>query len=299
MTTHLRKEILIDLFNLPLLPDKRNTLDAYMDIPHNFYIPDGKNTRLMDCVERQEFRRQTIDNNKGFVLQIPYLEHAFGTLYYVIDKQNGHMMGIIDDHLQSIDCDAQLEPFDLGQLSQMITTLEQKRQGFNDSSVPADDVCNNRIWYPSTLQDFRSFDSLKELQYDGNILMSKERSGLYNDQIKVILEMAESYNVFSRCIYFNPKMTEKYQNTNRYTKYYTDIIRQIDIYLQEYQLKCTKQGLPLVPAPSYLPNMYELGHSDVRQIDNRASTEVRRVENKMMVIMQEHQEREQNKHITL
>ena len=204
-------------------------------------------------------------------------------------------MGIIDDQLQSIDCGTKLESFDLGQLSQMITTLEQKRQGFNDSSVSADDVCNNRMWYPSTLQDFRSFDSLKELQYDGNILTSKERSGLYNDWIKVILEMAESYNVFSRCIYFNLEMTEKYQNnTDRYTKYYTNIIRQIDIYLQEDQLKCTKQGLPLVPAPSYLPNMYELGHSDVRQIDNRTSTEVRRVENEMMVIMQEHQKREQH-----
>ena len=106
--------------------------------------------------------------------------------------------------------------------------------------------------------------------------------------------MAESYNIFSRCIYFNPEMTEKYQNnTDRYIKYYTDIIRQIDIYLQEDQLMCTKQGLPLVPAPSYLPNMHELGHSNVRQIDDRASTKIRRVKNKMLVIMQEHQEREQ------
>ena len=128
---------------------------------------------------------------------------------------------------------------------------------------------------------------MKELWYDGNILMSEERSGLYNDHIKVILGMAESYNIFSRCIYFNLEMTEKYQNnTDRYIKYYTNIIRQIDIYLQEDQLKHTKQGFPLVPAPSYLPNMYELGHSDVRQIDGRASTEVRRVENEMMVIMQ-------------
>ena len=219
----------------------------------------------------------------------------FGTLYYVIDKQNGHMMSIIDNQIQSIDCGAQMEPFNLGQLSQKITTLEQKRQGFNDSSVSADDVYNNRMWYPSTPQDFRSFDSLKELWYDGNILTSKERSGLYNNHIKVILEMAQSYNVFSRCIYFNPEMREKYQNnTDRYIKYYTNIIRQINIYLQGDQLKCTKQGLLLVSAPSYLPNMYELGHSDVRQIDNRASTEVRRMENEMMVIMQEHQEREQH-----
>ena len=151
------------------------------------------------------------------------------------------------------------------------------------------------MWYPSTPQDFRSFDSLKELWYNGNILTSEERSGLYNDCIKVILEMAESYNIFSRCMYFNLEMTEKYQNnTDRYTIYYTNKIRQIDIYLQEDQLKCTRQDLPLVPVPSYLPNMYELGHSDVRLIDNRASTEVRRVENEMMVIMQEHQEREQH-----
>ena len=126
------------------------------------------------------------------------------------------------------------------------------------------------------------------------MLTPEERSGLYNDHTKVILEMAESYNVFSRCIYFNPEMTEKYQtNTDRYIKYYTNIVRQIDIYLQEDQLMHTKQGFPLVPAPSYLPNMYELGHSDVRQIDDRVSTKIRRVENEMLVIMQEHQEREQ------
>ena len=56
-------------------------------------------------------------------------------MYYVIDKQNGHMMGIFNDQLQDIDCDAQMKPFNLAQLSCMITTLEQKRQGFNNSSV--------------------------------------------------------------------------------------------------------------------------------------------------------------------
>ena len=63
--------------------------------------------------------------------------------------------------------------------------------------------------------------------------------------------------------------------------------------MQEDQLKHTKLGFPLVPAPSYLPNMYDLGHSDVRKIDDIASTEVKQVENEMVVIMQEHQEKEQ------
>ena len=68
MAICLKKDISKDLFNLPPLPDERNALDTYMDVPHNFYIPDGKNTRLMDCVERREFEKQTIDNNEGFVL---------------------------------------------------------------------------------------------------------------------------------------------------------------------------------------------------------------------------------------
>ena len=54
IATHSKKEISIDLFNLPPLPDERNALDAYMDVPNNFYITDGKNTRLMDCIERRE-----------------------------------------------------------------------------------------------------------------------------------------------------------------------------------------------------------------------------------------------------
>ena len=150
MTTHSKKEILIDLFNLPPLPDERNALEAYMDVPHNVYLPDRKNTRLMDCVERREFERQTVDNNEGFVLQIPFLEHVFGMLYYVIDKQNSHMMGIIDDQLQDIDCGVQMEPFDLNHLGHMVVAWEQKRQGFNNSSVSTDTTDDNRMQYPST-----------------------------------------------------------------------------------------------------------------------------------------------------
>ena len=156
-------------------------------------------------------------------------------MYYVLDKQNGQMMGIFDDQLQDIDCDVQMKPFNLAQLNQMITTLEQKRQGFNDSSVSdkTDVAGNNRLQYPSTPKDFKSFDSLKELWYNGNMLMPEERSELYKDHTTVILEMAEAH-VFSRCIYFNLEMSEKYQsNINRYIRYYTNIIRQIDIFCRK------------------------------------------------------------------
>ena len=227
MATHSRKEISIDLFNLPPLPDERNALDAYMDVPNNFYIPNGMNTSIMDFVERREFERKTIDGNRGFVLQIPFLECAFGTTYYVVDKQKSHMMGIFNDKLEDINFDAQIKPFNLAQLSQMIATLKQRKQGFNDSSVSDNTNApnNNRLQCSSTPKEFKSFDSLKELQYDGNMLTPEERSGLYQDCTKVFLEMAEAYNVFSRCVYFNPEMADKYQsNIDRYIGYYTNII---------------------------------------------------------------------------
>ena len=56
---------------------------------------------------------------------------------------------------------------------------------------------------------------------------------------------------------------------------------------------CTRLGFPLVPVPTYLPNMYKLEHSNIRKIDGTASAEVRRVENEMMVIMEEYQEKDQ------
>ena len=58
----------------------------------------------------------------------------------------------------------------------------------------------------------------------------------------------------------------------------------------------TMLGFPLVPVPLYLPNMYELEQTSIRKIDDMASAEVRRVENEMMVIMEEHQEKA--KHFT-
>ena len=93
------------------------------------------------------------------------------------------MMGIFNDKLEDVDCDAQMKPSNLAQLSQMITTLEQRRQGFNDSSVSdnANAPSNKRLQYPSTPKQFKSFDYLKGLQYDGNMLTPKERSELYKD----------------------------------------------------------------------------------------------------------------------
>ena len=79
MTTLSQQNISIDLFNLLPLPDKRNIMDLYLGVPNNFYIPDVKNSRLLQLTQRREFERRTLDGNEGFVLEILFLESAFGT----------------------------------------------------------------------------------------------------------------------------------------------------------------------------------------------------------------------------
>ena len=103
MDTHLCKSVSIDLFNLPPLPDEQNKEELYMDVLYNYYIPDGKNSRLLDRTDRVEFDRETIGGNTGFKLEIPYLEYTFSTKYFVMDRITGRMMGIYDDKVEQID----------------------------------------------------------------------------------------------------------------------------------------------------------------------------------------------------
>ena len=58
-----------------------------------------------------------------------------------------------------------MKPFNLAQLSHTIATIEQCRQDFNESSLAgsvaghAEAPDNDRLQYPSTPKEFKTFDS--------------------------------------------------------------------------------------------------------------------------------------------
>ena len=218
MDTHSRKSVSIDLFNLPPLPDEHNTEESYMDVPYNYYIPDGKNSRLLDRTDRVEFDRETLDGNTGFQLKIPYLEHAFGTKYFIMDRITGSMMGIYDDKVEQIDLKGQLKPFNINQLDRVMHILGQRRLGLDTSSIPSDEIpeesqtgqSSNRMEYPSTPKQFNLFQEYKNVEHDGNMLTADQRTKVYEDRSKVIAEMAKAFYIFSRSIFFNPEMADQY-----------------------------------------------------------------------------------------
>ena len=233
MDTHSCKSVSIDLFNLPPLPDKQNKEESYMDMPYNYYIPDGKNSRLLDRTDRVEFDRETLDGNTGFQLEIPYLEHAFGTKYFIMDRVTGSMMGIYDDKVEQIDLKGQLKSFNIKQLDRVMHIIGQRRFGLDTSSILTDEIpedsqvgqSSNRMEYPSTPKQFNLFQEYKSIEHDCNMLTADQRTRVYEDRSKVIAEMADAFYIFSRSIFFNPEMAEQYNlSCDKYINYFMQIV---------------------------------------------------------------------------
>ena len=295
MDSRLHKSVLIDLFNLPPLPDEWDNEESYMDVPYNYYVPDGKNSRLLDRTDRVEFDRETLEGNTGFWLEIPYLEHAFGTKYFIMDRVTGSMMGIYDDKVEQIDLKGQLKPFNINQLDRVMHILGQRRLGLDTSSILTDEIpkdshvgqSSNRMEYPSTPKQFNLFQEYKNIKHDGNMLTAEQRTRVYEDRSKVIAEMANAFYIFSRSIFFNPEMAEQYNHSHdKYINYFMQIVCNIDIFLQEDQVMHTKAGFSLVPVPGYLPSGNDLEQTNADQIIQTANEEVTSTNREMQVIMQ-------------
>ena len=118
-----KSSVSIDLFNLPPLPDTRKHSTMICEIPNNFFVPDGKNTQLSKVVNTWTFDRLTPNGNEGVGVKIDYLEHAYGTRYYVIDKINGDINAIHDQSLELTEFKGRFSPFDLDDLEARVCRL--------------------------------------------------------------------------------------------------------------------------------------------------------------------------------
>ena len=205
------------------------------------------------------------------------------------------MMGIYDDKVEQIDLKGQLKPFNINQLNRVMHILGQRRLGFDTSSIPTDDIpeesqmcqSSNRMEYPSTPKQFNLFQEYKNVEHDGNMLTAYQRTRVYEDRSKVVAEMAKAFYIFSRSIFFNPEMAEQYNlSCNKYINYFSQIVQNINIFLQEDQLMCTKAGFSLVPVSGYLPNSNDLEQRNSDQITQTACDKVNLISREMQVIMQ-------------
>ena len=131
------------------------------------------------------------------------------------------------------------------------------------------------------------FQEYKNIEHNGNMLTAEQRTKEYEDRSKVIAEMADTFYIFSRSIFFNPEMAEQYNHSHdKYINYFMQIVQNIDIFLQEDQLMHTKAGFSLVPVPGYLPSSNDLEQTNTDQIIQTVNEEVTSTNKEMQEIMQ-------------
>ena len=142
----------------------------------------GKNSKISKVVSRQAFDRQTPDGNEGFVIEIQYLERAFCTNIYLIDKVTGSLFVVHDDHIESTGLCGSECVFDLQELEFNICELADRRNG-EDDSVAVErrvhtDPTNTKPLTLHLLQDHRQFQTIFLCMKIGKILHTKVNHSL-------------------------------------------------------------------------------------------------------------------------
>ena len=128
-----KSSVSIDLFNLPPLPDVRKHSTMICEIPNDFFVLDGKNTQLSKVVNTWTFDRLTPNGNEGVGVKLDYLEHAYSTRYYVIDKVNSDINTIHDESLELTEFKGHFSPFDLDDLEARICRLANRARDIEDA----------------------------------------------------------------------------------------------------------------------------------------------------------------------
>ena len=137
-SSHARSNILIDLFNLPSLPDERRSTTMISEFPNDFFLPDGKNSRISQIINKWILVGKHLDGNEGVGVEIPYLEHAYGTKYYVIDQINGNICAIHDNGIEPMDFFGHFSPFNLKELEFDICRIADHHNNVDDSRLDDD-----------------------------------------------------------------------------------------------------------------------------------------------------------------
>ena len=270
-SSHSKGSVSVDLFNLPTLPDERRVATSYLDIPVDFYLPDGKNSKISKIVGRQAFDRQTPDGNEGFVIEIQYLERAFCTSTYLIDKVTGSLFALHNDHIESTGLCGSECVFDLQELEFHICDLADRRTGEDDTGSVAEERWTTQAPQhqspnappspgPPTIPDnFPIYENWENLTHQGEPFTISYRQQIYEARSEVITTLINCFSELNKYTSSHPE-TELacHQEKTRHFSYYSWLIQHIDNVLQEDNIFRRGNDLPELPAPTYSPSVTDL-----------------------------------------
>ena len=261
----------VDLFNLPTLPDERRVATSYLDIPVDFYLPDGKNSKISKIVSRQAFDRQTPDGNEGFVIEIQYLKRAFGTNKYLIDKVTGSLFALHDDHIESTGLCGSECVFDLQELEFHICDLADWRNGEEDTGSIAEARQTTQAPQhqtpdappspgpPLIPDNFPMYEEWENLTHQGVSFTISYRQQIYEGRSEIITTLIDCFSELNKHTRSHPEAELVcHQEKTHHFSYYSWLIQHIDNVLQEDNIFRRNNELPELPAPAYSPSVNDL-----------------------------------------
>ena len=269
-SSHTRSNILMDLFNLPSLPDQRRSTMMICNFPKDFYIPDGKNSKMSQIINKWVFDRQTPDGNEGVGIEIPYLECAYSTRYYVIDTINGNINAIHNNRIKPTDFFGCFSPFNLRELEFDVCRIADHHNGENDSRLDEERRQVPQEEAPAPPQSaqprpLRPFHELRDMTHEGQVFSMEQCTNLYFHHVEVINDLIESFQMYSTQILNQLESAAEIRSRqSEQAAYYENIIKNIDIVLQLDQVAHIHEGLPQVPSPRYIPSQVELENDNIR-----------------------------------
>ena len=162
-----------------------------------------------------DFGRQTLDGNEGIGVEIPYVEHAYNTKYYVINQINGNICAIHDNNYGSTDFFGCFNMFNLKELEFDVCRITDHHNNVDDSKM--DDKRGQVPQEVPALQEsaqhrqLQPFHKLKDMVHDGQVFSIEWHTNLYFDHVEVINDLAEFYQMYGTQILNNPLSTPEYR----------------------------------------------------------------------------------------
>ena len=211
------------------------------DLPNDLYLPDRKNSKISQLVKKLIFGRQTPDGNEGVGVEIPYLEHVYGTKHYIVDKIMGNISAIHEYNIKPTNFFAHFSPFNLKDLEFDVCRIADCHNSKDDSRLD-DDRRQKSPNTPAPLQSaqprsLRPFHKLRDMVHNGHVFIMEQCTNLYFYHVKVINDLVESFQMYATHMYYHPNSAAEYRPKQvEKALYYDKIIRNIDIVLQKDQI---------------------------------------------------------------
>ena len=230
-----------------------------------------KNSKISKIFSRLAFDRQTPDGNEGFVIEIQYLERAFGTSTYLIDKVTGSLFTLHTDHIESTGFCGSECIFDLQELEFHICDLADQRNGEEDTRSIAEERWTTHIPQhqtpdappspgpPMIPDNFPMYEEWEHLTHQGVSFTMSYRQQIYEGRSEIITTLIDCFSELNKHTRAHPE-TELvcHQEKTRHFSYYSWLIQHIDNILQEDNIFRCNNELPELPAPTYSPSVNDL-----------------------------------------